>query len=161
MKVREIEEKDLNPIVEWRNNPKILKWLISYLPLNITSQKYWYDDYLKDSTRQLFIIEYANKSIGLIGLKNIDYKNQIAELTIYIDIEYQNKNFGSQSLEQLINFAFNEMNLRKIKAVVFSDNEKALHFYNKFNFVREGTFKKEIYKNGEFKDLMLLALFRK
>lgn len=160
MKLREIEEKDLKSLVGWRNNPKILKWLISYLPLNRTSQKYWYDGYIEDLTRQLFIIEYANKPIGLTGLKNIDYKNQNAELTIYIDIEYQNKNFGSRSLEQLIDFAFNEMNLRKIKAVVFSDNVKALYFYEKFNFIHEGTFKKEIYKNGEFKDLVLLALFK-
>lgn len=160
MKLREIEEKDLKSLVEWRNNPKILKWLISYLPLNQTSQKYWYDDYLKDSTRQLFIIQYEKASIGLIGLKNIDYKNQIAELTIYINTEYQSKSFGSQSLKQLINFAFNEMNLRKIKVAIFSDNSEAMRLYDNFNFVCEGILKKEIFKNGAFKDIMLLALFR-
>ena len=41
--LREIEEEDLDLIVKWRNDPEILRWLFSYLPLNKVKQLKWYE----------------------------------------------------------------------------------------------------------------------
>ena len=161
--LREIEEENLDLIVKWRNDPEILRWLFSYLPLSKVKERKWYETYLDDETQQIFIIEVNEEKtpIGTIGLTDIDYKNQRAELTIIIgEKEYWGKGLGEEALNLLVKFAFNEMNLRKIKALVFSDNDKAIKLYEKCGFVKEGVLKEEIFKDGKFKDFVVMSIFR-
>lgn len=161
--LREIEEDDLNSIVEWRNDPAILRWLFSYSPLNKTKQRKWYEKYLDDDTQQTFIIEVKEEKIqiGTVGLTNIDYKNQRAELGVLIgDESWQNKGVGKEALNLLIKFVSDEMNIRKIKATVFEENVPAIRLYKNCGFVEEGVLKKEVYKNGEFKTVMVMAFFK-
>ena len=161
--LREIEEADLNSIVKWRNDPAILRWLFSYSPLNKTKQRRWYEKYLDDDSQQTFIIEVKEEKIpiGTVGLTNIDYKNQRAELGVLIgDESWQNKGIGKEALDLLIKFVSDEMNIRKIKAIVFEENVPAIRLYKSCGFVEEGVLKKEVYKNGEFKSVMVMALFK-
>lgn len=161
--LREIEEDDLNSIVKWRNDPAILRWLFSYSPLNKTKQRRWYEKYLDDDSQQTFIIEVKEEKIpiGTVGLMNIDYKNQRAELGVLIgDESWQNKGIGKEALDLLIKFAFDGMNIRKIKAIVFEKNVPAIKLYKSCGFVEEGVLKKEVYKDGEFKSVMIMALFK-
>ena len=158
--LREIEEKDLDLIVKWRNDPEILRWLFSYLPLNKVKQRKWYEKYLNDDTQQTFIIELKEEEtpMGTVGLTDIDYKDQRADLTIIIgEKEYWGKGLGEEALDLLVKFAFNEMNLRKIKALVFSDNERAINLYEKCGFGKEGVLKEEIFKVGEFRDIIIFS----
>ena len=161
--LREIEEDDLNSIVKWRNDPAILRWLFSYSPLNKTKQRKWYEKYLDDDTQQTFIIEMKEEKIpiGTVGLTSIDYKDQRAELGILIgDESWQNKGIGKEALDLLIMFVVDEMNIRKIKAIVFEENIPAIKLYKSCGFAEEGLLKKEVYKNGEFKSVMVMALFK-
>lgn len=161
--LREIEEEDLDLIIKWRNDPEILKWLFSYSPLSRVKQRKWYEGYLEEDTQQIFIIELKEEKtpIGTIGLTDIDYKNQKGELTIIIGEKgYWGKGLGEESLKLLVKFAFNEMNFRKIKALVFSDNDKAIKMYEKCGFKEEGNFKEEIFKEGNFKDVVVMSKFR-
>jgi diamine N-acetyltransferase len=160
VQLREIEEEDLKVIVKWRNDPEILKWLFSYLPLCMSKQRIWYKTYVEDDSQQIFVIEVEKKPVGTVGLSHIDHKNQKAELGILIDTEWQNKGIGKEALSLLIEFAWNEMNLRKIKALVFKENEIAINLYKSCGFVEEGVLRKEVYKNGEFKDVIIMALIK-
>lgn len=162
--LREVEEDDLDLIVKWRNDPEILKWLFSYLPLCEAKQRKWYEKYLNDDTQQTFIIKAKEEKtpIGTIGLTDIDYKNQKAELTIIIgEKEYRGRGLGGEALKLLVKFAFNEMNLRKIKALVFSDNVKAIILYEKCGFKEDGTLKDEIYRDDKFRDILIMSIWRR
>jgi diamine N-acetyltransferase len=161
IQLREIEEKDLEVIVAWRNDPEILRWLFSYLPLSLVKQKKWYDRYVEDDTQQIFIVEMKEgTAIGTVGLSNIDHRNQRAELGILIDKKWQKKGIGNETLLLLIEFAWNEMNLRKIKALVFEENETAIKLYKSCGFEKEGVLKEEVYNNGEFRNVLIMALFK-
>lgn len=161
--LREIEWDDLDSIVKWRNDLEILRWLFSYLPLSKTKQRKWYERYVEDETEQIFIVEAKEETIpiGTVELTSIDYKNQRAELGVLIgDESWQNKGIGKEALDLLIKFAFDEMNIRKIKAIVFEENVPAIRLYKSCGFVEEGVLEKEVYKNGEFKSVVVMALFK-
>jgi UDP-4-amino-4,6-dideoxy-N-acetyl-beta-L-altrosamine N-acetyltransferase len=161
--LREIEGEDLDLIVKWRNDPEILKWLFSYLPLSKVKQRKWYDRYLEDNTQQTFVIEVKEEEtpIGTIGLTDIDHKNQKGELTMIIGgKDYWGKGIGEECLNLLVKFAFNVLNLRKITALAFSDNEKAIKLYEKCGLKEEGFLREEIFKGGKFKDVVVMSLFR-
>lgn len=158
-----IDKENLPLIVLWRNDDEILGNLFSFLPLNNEKEEIWYEDYIRDSERQYFMIQEKGsiKTIGIIGLDNIDYKNGRALLTIIIgDKHYQNQGYGTDALLSIIKFAFEEMNLRKITAEVFADNNAALRLYRKCGFILEGCLSKEIYKHGQYKDVLILSLFK-
>ena len=159
--LREVEGEDLDLIVKWRNDPEILKWLFSYLPLSKVKQRKWYEKYLDDNTQQTFIIEVNEEKtpIGTIGLTDIDYKNQKGELAIIIgEKDYLGKGLGEECLNLLVKFAFDELNLRKLKALVFSDNDTAIKLYEKCGLKEEGVLKEEIFKQGTFKDVVLMSI---
>lgn len=160
--LREIEENDLKFIVEWRNDPDIRNYLFSYLPLSMMKQRRWYEQYSVDSTKQIFIIELKKEKrpIGTIGLTDIDYKNQKAEMGILVERSVQKIGIGTDSLNLLLTYAYDEMNLRKITAKVFDDNSHAIRLYEKLGFIREGLLKKDIFKTGEYKNVVIMAKFK-
>ncbi len=94
-------------------------------------------------------------------MTSIDYKNQTSELSIIIgDKTQQNKGIGKIVLNLLIKFAFDNMNIRKIKAEVLEENTHAIRLYRTQGFIKEGILEKEVYKNGEFKNVIIMSRFK-
>ena len=96
--------------------------------------------------------------IGKCGFTRVNWKNRLAELAILIgEKDYRGKGYGADAIEILCRFGFDEMNLHKIKAVVFSFNEAALRCYEKCGFEREGLLKQEMYREGAYHDVVVLG----
>ena len=98
--------------------------------------------------------------IGQCGFVKINWKNRVGELAILIgEKDCRGKGYGADAIQTLCTFGFMEMNLRKIKALVFDFNEAALRCYEKCGFQREGVLKQEIYREGAYHDVVCMALF--
>lgn len=96
--------------------------------------------------------------IGKCGFTRVNWKNRVAELAILIgDGAYRGKGYGADAIQTLCTFGFDEMNLHKIKAVVFAFNEAALRCYEKCGFKREGLLKEEMYREGRYHDVVVLG----
>ena len=101
------------------------------------------------------------KIIGQCGFVKVNWKNRSAELTILIgEKEYRGRGYGRDAIQTLCAFGLNEMNLRKIKATVFDFNRAARACYARCGFLEEGVLKQEIYREGAYHDVTLMALFR-
>ena len=99
--------------------------------------------------------------IGQCGFVKVNWKNRVGEAAILIgEKDYRNKGYGADAIRTLCAFGFNEMNLRKIKALVFDFNIAALRCYEKCGFQREGIWKEEIYREGAYHDVIQMCLFR-
>ena len=99
--------------------------------------------------------------IGKCGFTRVNWKNRLAELAILIgDREYRGKGYGEDAIKTLCKFGFEEMNLHKIKAVVFDFNEAALRCYEKCGFQREGLLRQEMYREGAYHDVAVLGLIK-
>ena len=77
------------------------------------------------------------------------------------DPAYHGKGYGTDAIRTLCKFGFEELNLHKLKAVVFAFNEGALRCYEKCGFEREGLLKEEIYREGAYHDVVMMGLRRK
>ncbi len=163
IRLRDIEEYDLESICRWRNDESVLDNLFSYLPVSLAKQKRWYENYLKDNTNQTFVIEYTiqNKPIGTVSLLHIDHKNQIAEISILIgEKDYRGKGMAKQALTQLINYGFNQLNLNRLFLQLFEGNEPALRLYESLGFKREGLLRSHHYKKGAFHNIIVMGLLK-
>ena len=100
--------------------------------------------------------------IGKCGFVKINWKNRVGELAIMIgETQMHGKGYGTDAIRTLCQFGFDELNLHKIKAVVFDFNEPALRCYEKCGFVREGLLKQEIYREGAYHDVVMMGLIKK
>ena len=166
VRLRAFDNGDLTRCLEWSND---------YAVMRGASGAILYPSTVDDEARSMaqntsytageyqFAIETLDggKLIGKCGFTKVNWKNRLGEIAILIgEKEMHGKGSGADAVATLCRFGFGEMNLRKIKAVVFSFNQAALRCYEKCGFIREGVLKQEIYRDGAYHDVIQLALFR-
>ena len=99
------------------------------------------------------------EAIGLIDLFDFDPKNNRAGVGIVISNENnRNSGIGSEALQLVINYAFNQLQLHQLYANIGSDNEISKQLFTKFGFQKIGTKKDWIKVDNIFKDEILFQL---
>lgn len=99
--------------------------------------------------------------IGGCGLNEVDWKNRVGTVGIFIgDKNYWGKGYGTDAMQVLIKFIFNEMNLNRIQLNVYAFNERAIKSYEKCGFEVEGRLKQRLYKAGAYHDEIMMALLK-
>lgn len=159
IRLRPISEDDTDLILELRNDLKNAANFFSDPPLYDFGHKKWLASL--DLNGIYMVIEYVGEKVGTITITNIDYRHQKAEYgRIVVKDSYRGKGIAFTASNLLISYVFHNLPIRKINLEVFADNIQAVRFYEKLGFEKEGLFKKEYYKNGTWKDVLRMALFR-
>ena len=84
-----------------------------------------------------FVIDHNNHAVGLIDLFDYDVKTKSAGVGIIIKEEFQNLNYGSESLRLLISFAWDELDLLYLYANIKSNNIRSIKLFEKFGFIKK------------------------
>ena len=164
VRLRPVERSDLAKIVEWRNKPRVLRNLFSFLPLSMAQQERWFEQYLTRQNELMFIIESEEGiPIGTIGLNNIDYKNAKAEYgrKIIGEDAYLGRGYATDAGRTLVRFAFQLMNMNRLYMETLADNERTIHVCQKIGFRIEGTLREAIFLDGAYHDILMMALLRR
>ena len=158
MKLRKLKEKDADGMYEWMHYAETKEIFEKDF------SKYEKDDILNfikniDKTSiNLACVDVNDNYLGTVSLKNIDYNNLNAELAISFMKEAQGTGAASFALSEILKKGFKELNLKKIYLNVLKTNSRAIKFYNKFGFKKEGCFKKHIRKKDRYIDLEWYAI---
>ncbi len=81
--------------------------------------------------------------IGNIGFQEVDFGNNEAEYGFGIGSEEnRNKGYGTEALELLLDFAFNQLGLSSVYARVLVNNTRAIHVHEGVGFKQEGELEK-------------------
>lgn len=109
-----------------------------------------------------FIVETKKRGrpIGLIRFLSISWKNRNAMIEVFITKEKQNLPYGPDALLTAAGFAFNELNLSKIGAVIFEYNTRSIHITERSGAKRELVLRKHVYRKGKYHDVYGYGLFR-
>lgn len=98
------------------------------------------------------------KVVGLISLQTLsDRRAHVGQLGMFVHDDYQNKGIGSQLMAAIIDLAENWLNLKRLELTVNTDNPSAIHLYEKFGFEKEGTLRKNAFRDGEYVDAYTMA----
>jgi len=129
-------------ILEWRNNPLIRKVMYNKEQIKLEDHLNFIHSLKNNDTKQYFLVEEDNLSIGVIDFVNINILD--AELGIYTNPNL--KGYGKTLLKTLCTYAFNTLQLNKIYAEVNINNTKAIQLYKEFHFK---TIEKKIKDNNK------------
>ncbi|MGB9879684.1 MAG: GNAT family N-acetyltransferase [Anaerolineae bacterium] len=160
--LRLVERADLPRIVSWRNQPRILRGLLSHRPISLAQQEQWFASYISKQDEMLFIIEVVENGtpIGTIGLTGIDFRNRQAEFgRLLIGEEaYLRQGYATEATLVLLDYAFSELNLHRVYLKVIADNEPAVRLYQRCHFQIEGRCRDANFFGGRFHDVLIMAI---
>lgn len=164
-KLRELSRKDLNIINSWRNDKELISYLgANYRYIDIEIDMAWFDNYLKDrnQTVRCSIVNEADEIIGLVSLTNIDYINSFAVLHIMIgNKNNRERGIGQFAIKEMLNHAFNNLNLNKVELQVLCTNERAIHVYEKIGFKQDGILREACFKNGQYLNVAVMSILKR
>ncbi len=101
----------------------------------------------------------TSEAIGLIDLFDYDALNQRAGIGIIIRNETnRNQGLGNESLDLLVNYAFQKLQLHQLYANIGANNEASLKLFTTFGFQKIGVKKDWNLVNGKFQDELIFQL---
>lgn len=102
-----------------------------------------------------------NRTAGHMGilLNNNPRKKHVASFGIAVHPKFQRKGIGRALMNVLVDMADNWLNLQKLELDVSTDNTAAISLYQSFDFVIEGEFKYDLFKQGEYSNTYKMARF--
>lgn len=106
------------------------------------------------------VTKEKNCVIGSCGFDFIDLENEKAEISFELGSEFRGKGYALESLSALIRYGFEELQLNRMEARVFSNNYRSIQLLEKLEFQYEGTLRKSIKTSICFKDIHLYSILK-
>lgn len=158
--LRPVNSLDEERIYEWRNQDRIHRNMYTDHLISREEHHQWFKKTLKDDSKIYLISQHKQCPIGLIYFMGIDSKNLKCEWGFYLGDEKSPRGSGSVMEFMALDYAFDELKNRKLCCEVFIFNQPVIKMHKRFGFEEEGILKKHIFKNNEYQDIVLLALFQ-
>lgn len=164
--LREITIEDVNAIFSSLSNDEVTR--------------YYGQDTMKDIEEaekviDIFATNYVEKRgirwgiqrkgdeeiIGTIGFHAWFHKHKRAEIGYEIHPDYWRRGYTHEALLEIISYGFDEMELTRIGAVVFTENKASKKLLTKMGFKNEGLLKDYMYQNGRPHDTNIYSFIKK
>ncbi len=137
------------------------------MPLSVAQLKKKYEAIEKeiDESKKLFHFTIRSKEdnrlLGFTRIEWIEWTHGTGNFKLAIgDPSERNKGFGRETVELMLHFAFNELNLYRLSAIVGDDNPGALRFFTRCGFIEEVRRRKVLLRDGQAWDLVNLGILR-
>ena len=108
----------------------------------------------EDRFEYIFTIRFQNKFVGIIGFKCTDKQNKKTEIGYWLSEKFQKRGIVTKSVEELCNFAFNELNMNRIQIKCAVENYPSKAIPKRLNFKFEGIERDgELLADNKFTDI--------
>lgn len=163
VRLRAFEQSDIERSAQFVNDYQTVRTMVNtfLLPSSMDDERQWLSQQSSYTRGEYqFAVETLDGLlIGRCGLTRIDWKNRIGEIGIMIgDSEWRGRGCGTEAVKLLCKFAFEEMNLNKLRLGVFDFNPAGIKCYEKCGFVREGCLRQEVFREGAYHDVYQYGL---
>jgi len=157
--LRPLEREHLERCVKWFNDREVTYYLGREQPLTMAEEERWFAEYRAKVDEEIYAIEVNGNHVGNVGLHAIDRANRKANLGIVIgEKDYWSKGLGTDAMQTVLRYAFEQLRLHKVNLDVIEYNERAIHVYERCGFVKEGIRREELWKRGRFVNLVRMSI---
>jgi [ribosomal protein S5]-alanine N-acetyltransferase len=163
IKIRHWEISDLENLVKYANNWNVAKNLTDAFPhpYTETDGKSFIANANQSSPNHIFAIDKEGQAIGGIGVHpQPDIHRKNAELGYWLAEPFWGQGIVSETVKQIVDYAFNTFEFDRIFARPFGTNLASQKVLEKNNFKLEARFEKTLFKNGEYLDELVYAIRR-
>lgn len=161
--LRKWQRGDEDCLVKHADNIEVAKFLKDNFPTPYTfaDALQWVKFANRNINSYNLAITLNNEVIGAIGVeKQQDVYRKSAELGYWLSEEYWNKGIMTNVVKEMVELAFQNFNIVRLYAYVFSENQASAAVLEKAGFQLESVQKAAIYKNGKIMDQMIYTIVR-
>jgi RimJ/RimL family protein N-acetyltransferase len=159
--LRPLEKEDLPLIRKWVNDPEIRALTGEVTPTSQASAEEWFERVRADRDRVWFIVALKenDRPIGEAGLLRMFPAWRTTDLSIIIgEKDAWDKGYGSEAIRLLLDYAFGALNFHRVAVGVVGFNERAIRFYAKAGFKKEGIQRDGYYHNHAYHDFVMMSI---
>ena len=156
---------DAEPLVRMQE-PRVMRLLDTRpaVPSTVAGTVEWIEREQKNNNSFHFAIRRLEDDalVGFCELDGVEWNNGACGLGIGLsDPANWGHGYGREAMELLLRFGFHELNLHRIGLTVFSYNERAIGLYESLGFVREGSERERLHRDGTRHDMHYYGLLRR
>jgi RimJ/RimL family protein N-acetyltransferase len=161
--LRALELSDLERTYKWHNDPELYRTLGGVFHyVSRTTEEEWLRRMAAFSPQEVNLaicLTENSQHIGNFYVRDIDWVARHAELHILIGEPTQrSKGYGLAALRLLVKYAFQDLGLLRLWVLFLEENKASHRILEKCGFVEEGKLRKHAFKDGQFKDVMIMGI---
>jgi [ribosomal protein S5]-alanine N-acetyltransferase len=166
LRLRWIEESDVEQLFAIFSDPQVMRYW-STPPLQNMDEALALLQEIQTSNRQGTILKWGvalkpgDNLIGTVTLFNINRSSGRAEIGYAQRRAYWGHGYIHEALQALLQYSFEELNLRRLEADVDPRNNPSIKALERLGFQKEGFLRERWNVNGELQDALFYGLLKR
>jgi len=163
--IRPLRLSDTGDIYEIMHMPNVL-WGTAQLPSkSLENWRKTMEHWLDDEHVHVFVAEVSHevgdKVVGSIHLRvGKGRESHVGTISMAVHDSYQGQSIGKMLMFTIIDLADNWLNLLRLQLEVYTDNERAVNLYKRFDFEVEGRKRCDGFRAGAYIDSYVMGRLR-
>lgn len=161
-KLRPLTESDLATVLAWRNSERVRENMYTDHAISMEEHRGWFEKQRSSSGPDKYLIfESTGRPLGFVSFTRFNIASGVCYWAFYLGETDVPRGTGAIMEYMAIEYAFRDLNIRKLCCEVFTFNAPVIKLHHKFGFTEEARLKEHMLKNGKYEDIVSLALFQR
>ena len=159
--LRPLVREDLVYLRKWSEDAEIRGLTGEVASMSKADCEKFLEEVNADSRRAWFmvVVKENDKVIGEAGLLRMDRAWHATDVSVIIgEREEWGKGYGTETILLLLDYAFRHLNFHRVAVGVVGFNERALRFWGKIGFKKEGVQRNGYYYGGKYYDFVMMSI---
>ena len=159
--LRSFAREDLVHLRRWWEDAELRGLIGETKPMSQADCEKFLEKVYADSSREWFVVVIKENSrvIGEAGLLRMDRAWRATDVSVIIgEKEEWGKGYGTETILLLLDRAFRHLNFHRVAIGVVGFNERAIRFWEKIGFRKEGVHREEYYCDGKYYDFVMMSI---
>lgn len=157
--IRQIKKSDAQSIQKYANDKKVSKFVPPIPSPYSIEEAYRWVKYTQKKLREKSEYHFGiagidnDEIIGMVGLRAVNKQDKNAEIGCWLGKRFWNKGYTSEAINLMLGFAFSNLRLHRVYAIVQEANMASYRVLEKNNLVREGTWREASRMQNKYYDV--------
>lgn len=159
--LRHLRETDLEMVLAWRNADHIRSYMYSDHIITMAEHRAWFARLTQEQKTICLVCEHRGIAFGVVNINQWDQSNKRCHWGFYVGDTSVPRGSGTVMGFLALEYMFETLKLHKVCGEVFDFNTQSIHYHQRLGFLEEGCFVEHVQKNGQYHDIIALAVLQK